>query len=331
MYVFLLLLFCGISLFAESRHYLKVTPDTVIIGYYDPQSPPALRIVSGDTVVVDTLGVGRPEAFEAGGIPADKIQPELRAVIKAKPEARGHFLTGPIYVEGAEPGDVLEVQILDVKMMVPYSYNAMGAAGVLADEFDIGKRRIIPLELRRKVGLFAPGVEVPLRPFFGSMGVAPPESTGRIPSRAPGIHAGNMDNRELIAGATLLIPVHVRGALFQVGDGHAAQGDGEVDVTGLETSLQGTFRFIVRKDQKLIWPRAETPSHYIAMGFDENLDKATKLAVQQAVDFLVKAKGLSKADAYMLVSVGVNLHITQLVDGNKGVHAMIPKHLFTKN
>jgi acetamidase/formamidase len=323
---FLLLL--AAAAFAETKHRLPVTPETVIVGYYDPATPPALRIASGDTVVIDTLGVAAPQALEAAGVPAAQIQPELRAVVKAKPEARGHFLTGPVYVEGAEPGDLLEVQILDVKMPVPYSYNAMGAAGVLADEFTIGKRRIIWLDRDRLVGKFAPNVEVPLRPFFGSMGVAPPLATGRITSRAPGIHAGNMDNRELIAGTKVFIPVHVSGALFQVGDGHAAQGDGEVDVTGLETSLQGTFRFVVHKAKTLAWPRGETPTHYIAMGFDESLDRATKLAVQQAVSFLVTEKGLSKEDAYMLISVGVDLHITQLVDGNKGVHAMIPKRLF---
>ena len=320
----------GLSLGAETKHQLKVTPESVIVGYYDPQSKPALRVASGDTVVMDTLGAISPQALEGAGIASDQVQPELRAMVKAKPRARGHFLTGPIYVEGAEPGDVLEVQILDVKMAVPYSYNGMGAGGVLADEFTIGKRRLIELDREKMVGKVGPGVEVPLRPFFGSMGVAPPEATGKISSRAPGIHAGNMDNRELVAGTTVFIPVHVKGALFQVGDGHAAQGDGEVDEMALETSLQGTFRFVVRKDKKLVWPRGETPTHFIAMGFDESLDKATKLAVQQAVDFLVTEKDLSKEDAYMLISVGVDLHITQLVDGNKGVHAMIPKRLFTK-
>jgi acetamidase/formamidase len=320
------LLLLSLPLLAQSSHHLRVTPETVIVGFYDPASAPALRIASGDTVVVDTLGVAGPQTLEAAGVPADEVQPELRAVVKAKPEARGHFLTGPIYVDGAEPGDVLEVQILDVKLAVPYSYNAMGAAGVLADEFSIGKRKIIALDREKKLGRFGPGIAVPLRPFFGSMGVAPP---ARVTSRAPGVHAGNMDNHELVAGTTVFIPVHVKGALFQVGDGHAAQGDGEVDVTGLETSLQGTFRFVVRKDKKLIWPRGETPTHYIAMGFDESLDKATKLAVQQAVEFLVREKDMTKEDAYMLISVGVDLRITQLVDGNKGVHAMIPKALFT--
>jgi acetamidase/formamidase len=180
------------------------------------------------------------------------------------------------------------------------------------------------------VARFAEGIEVPLRPFFGSMGVAPPESSGRVSSAPPGIHAGNLDNKELVAGTTLFIPVHVRGALFQVGDGHAGQGNGEVDITALETSLTGTLEFVVRKDLHLRWPRAETPTHLIAMGIDKDLTEATKIAVREAVDLLVTEKKLSRDDAYMLSSVAVDFNITQLVDGTKGVHAMIPKSIFTK-
>ena len=178
---------------------------------------------------------------------------------------------------------------------------------------------------------FAPGVSVPLRPFFGSMGVAPPSGAGRISSSPPNMHAGNLDNRELIAGAKLYIPVHVEGALFQVGDGHAAQGDGEADQTGLETSLTGTFRFVVRKDMKLKWPRAETPTHWITMGLHPDFNRAIRLAAEETLAFLTKEKGLSETDAYILMSVGVDLRITQLVDGTKGAHAMIPKSLFTPN
>jgi acetamidase/formamidase len=260
----------------------------------------------------------------------DQMQPTLLEVTAANPDRRGHYLTGPVYVDGAEPGNVLEVQIRKVTLAVPYAVNSMGQNGVLADQFPRGGSRLIPFDLQRKVAHFAPGVEVPLRPFFGSMGVAPPESAGQINSTPPGIHAGNLDNRELVAGTTLYIPIHVRGALFQVGDGHARQGDGETDQTGLETSLVGEFRFVVRKDMKLKWPRAETPTHWIAMGLDADLNKATRLAVDEAADFLVNEKGLSRADAYMLTSVAVDLHITQLVDVTKGVHAMIPKNLFKK-
>jgi acetamidase/formamidase len=188
--------------------------------------------------------------------------------------------------------------------------------------------KIIPLDERRMVGQFGSGIEIPLRPFFGSMGVAPPEASGRISSAPPGIHAGNLDNKELVAGTTLFIPVHVPGALFQVGDGHAAQGNGEVCITALETSLVGKLQFILRKDIKLRWPRAETPAAFMTMGINEDLNEATKIAVREMIDFLVSEKKLSRDEAYMLASVAADLSITQLVDGTKGVHAMIPKAIF---
>jgi len=180
------------------------------------------------------------------------------------------------------------------------------------------------------VASFAPGIELPLHPFFGSMGVAPPEAYGRISSAPPGIHGGNMDNKELVAGTTLYLPVHAPGALFEIGDGHAGQGNGEVDITALETSLSGTLQFIVRKDLKVKYPRAETPTHYISMGFDDDLSEATRIAVRQMIDFLVDEKHLSRDDAYMLTSVAGNVDITELVDGNKGVHVMMAKDVFKK-
>ena len=317
-----------IALPAQTRHVLEATPQNVVIGHYDAATPPVLRIKSGDTVEIHTLGVGTLRALMAAGLPESQVEPALLAVVKANPTGRGHFLTGPVFVEGAEPGDVLEVQILGIRLAVDYAYNGMGSNGTLFDQFPNGGQKIIQLDRKRMVANFAPGVEVPLRPFFGSMGVAPAPAAGSISSTPPGTHAGNLDNRELIAGTKLFIPVHASGALFQVGDGHAAQGDGEVDQTGLETSLAGEFRFVVRKDLKLEWPRAETPTHYIAMGIDADLNKAVKLAVEEAVSFLMAERKLSRADAYMLASVAVNLHITQLVDSNKGVHAMIPKDIF---
>jgi acetamidase/formamidase len=179
------------------------------------------------------------------------------------------------------------------------------------------------------VAQFANGIEIPLHPFFGSMGVAPPAVTGRISSNPPWVHGGNLDNKELVAGTTLYIPIHTRGALFQVGDGHAGQGDGEVDVTAMETSLIGTFQFIVRKDMRLRWPRAETPTHYITMGMNSDLVEATKIALREMIDFLMKEKHLSRDDAYMLASIAADLHITQLVDENDGVHMMIAKSIFS--
>ncbi len=324
----LLLTLCLIGgLNAQKRHVLKATPETVIVGYYDATSKPVLRIQPNDVVEIETLGIGSPEAWVGGGVPADKIEPS-RLAIAAKMPIRGHILTGPIYIEGADAGDTLELQILKVRVTYPWAYNAMGRNGALADQFPEPKRRSIPLDLKRNVALFAPGVEIPLAPFFGSMGVAPPPVMGRVSSSPPGIYAGNLDNKELVAGTRLFIPVHVPGALFQTGDGHAGQGDGELDQTALETSLTGEFRFILHKGKKMVWPRGETPTHYIAMGLDPELNVATKLAVQEAVDFMSIEKGLSRADAYMLASCAVDLHITQLVDGTKGVHAMIAKKIF---
>lgn len=236
-----------------------------------------------------------------------------------------------MYVEGAEPGNVLEVRIQSIKLAIPYAYNAFGPGrGLLPEDFPYPKIKIIPLDEKRMVARFSNTIEIPLKPFFGSLGVAPPETSGRISSGPPWIHAGNLDNKELVAGTTLFIPIHARGALFLAGDGHAGQGNGEVDITALETSLVGSFQLIVRKDMHLKWPRAETPSHFITMGIHEDLNEATKMALREMIDFLVTEKHLSRDDAYMLSSVAADLEITQLVDGNKGVHAMIAKSIFKK-
>ncbi len=313
-------------------YHLKATPETVVWGNYSAASKPVLRIRSGDRVEIDTLITNSPERLVAAGVKPADVQPELKAIyagVKDKGPG-GHILTGPVYVEGAEPGDTLEVRILAIRLAVPYAYNSFSPrSGVLgADDFPQGATRIVPLDARRMVGHFAAGIDIPLRPFFGSMGVAPPASAGRISSAPPGIHAGNLDNRELVSGTTLFIPVHAAGALFQAGDGHAAQGDGEVDITALETSLSGTFQFIVRKDLHLKWPRAETPTHYIAMGLNPDLDEALKLAVRECIEFLVTEKHLSRAEAYMLSSTAVDFHVTQAVDGTKGIHALIPRNIF---
>jgi len=243
----------------------------------------------------------------------------------------GHILTGPVDIAEAEPGDVLEVDILKIDIDTPFACNGFGTGrGFLPNDYPYGRSKIIPLDRDKMLAHFAPGIEIPLHPFFGSMGVAPPESAGRLDSAPPWMHAGNMDNKELVAGTTLFIPVHAKGALFEVGDGHAGQGNGEVDITAMETFLSGTFRFVVHKDQHLLWPRAETPTSYISMGFSPDLKEATTLAVRDMINFLVEQKHLSRDDAYMLTSVAVDVDITQLVDGNVGVHAMCPKVIFTK-
>lgn len=316
---------------APKTHQLKPTPKTVAWGYYDAAAKPVLTIQSGDTVEVHTLITSSPAALQRLFVPADQIEQALKDIFKDVTDKGpgGHILTGPIFIEGAEAGDTLEVRIKTVQLALPYAYTAFGpTSGFLQTEFPRFKNKIIELDHKRMIGKFSEGVEIPLKPFFGSMGVAPPPEMGRVNSAPPGVHAGNLDNKELVAGTTLFIPIHTKGALFSVGDGHAAQGDGEVCITGLETSLTGTLEFVVRKDMKLKWPRAESPTHHIVMGLDKDLTEAAKLATREAIDFLTTQKKLSQDDAYMLASVGVNFRITQVVDGVKGVHGMIPKEIF---
>lgn len=315
-----------------AQHRLDPSPATVAWGYYDSAAPPVLRVNSGDTVVVRTLITSSPERLEKAGLKPADVEPALREIYKTVTNKGpgGHILTGPIAIDGAEPGDVLEVHIEKVELAVPYAYNGFGSLrGFLPEDFAYSKMRVIPLDTKALVAHFAPGVDVPLHPFFGSIGVAPAPSMGRLDSAPPWTHAGNLDNKELVAGTTLYIPVQAPGALLQIGDGHAGQGNGEVDITALETSLIGTFRLVVRKDLHLSWPRAETKTHYIAMGMDKDLVVATKVAVRQAIELLMGLRGLSKDDAYMLVSVACDVSITQLVDGNVGAHVMIPKAMFT--
>ena len=313
---------------------LSASPATVAWGYYWAKAKPVLTVHSGDTVRIQTLSTCGPnERLEKEGVAAADI-PSYNADIYREVKDKGpggHILTGPVAIAEAEPGDVLEVQILKIDIDTPFACNGFGPGrGFLPNDYPYGHTKIIPLDRERMIGKFAPGIEIPLHPFFGSMGVAPPEGAGRIDSAPPWMHAGNMDNKELVAGTTLYIPVHAAGGLFEVGDGHAGQGNGEVDITAMETFLTGTFRFLVHKDRHLLWPRAETPTHYISMGFSPDLKEATTLAVRDMINFLVEEKHLSRDEAYMLTSVAVDVDITQLVDGNVGVHAMCPKNIFVK-
>jgi acetamidase/formamidase len=304
----------------------------VAYGYYWSDAQPVLRIASGDIVDVDTLLTNTPQGLQRAGVPAEKIQASLRAVVDEVTGERkgpgGHILTGPIYVEGAQPGDVLEVNVLSIDLPLDYGYN--GCNGFLPENCDKAlPAKIIPLDRKKMTAEFLPGIVIPLRPFFGSMGVAPAADAGRVSSNPPGRHAGNLDNRELAAGSTLYIPVFVPGALFEVGDGHAAQGDGEVDQTAIETSLRGRLRLTVRKDMKLAWPRAETPTDYISMATDPDLTIATRGAIQEMIDFLVAEKHLTQHQAYQLLSIAGNVAVTQLVDKpNHGVHVRLPKSIF---
>ena len=313
---------------APKVHRLEATPLTVAYGHYWAETKPVLTINSGDIIDVDTLLTSTPARLEQSGVAAADVQASLRAIVDTVQDRGpgGHILTGPVFVTGAEPGDALEVKVLSIDLPIAYGYN--GCSGFVRENCEPGRgQTIIPLDRKNMTATFLPGIVIPLRPFFGSMGVAPPLEVGRVSSNPPSTHAGNLDNKELVAGTTLYIPVHVKGALFEVGDGHAAQGDGEVDQTGIETSLRGRLQLTVRKDMKLEWPRAETPTHWITMGMDTSLTTATRIAIEQMTKLIREKKGLTQMEAYQLASIAADLRITQLVDGNVGVHMMIAKSL----
>ena len=332
-----MLLFIYNSLDAQTKgtstnpYILNPVPGSVAWGYYWSEATPALRVQSGDYVMVRTLITSTAERLEGAGVLPGQVEKELREVQVVKDKGPGnHILTGPIYIENAEPGDILEIHFVSIQPAIPYGYNGIGQSGFLSDEIFERKMKIIFFDTIKMIGHFADGIEIPLHPFFGSVGVAPPKEAGRWSSAPPWIHGGNLDNKELTAGTSLFLPVHIRGALLEIGDGHAAQGNGEVDITAIETSLKGTLQLIVHKGKTILWPRAETPTHIITMGCDRDLNAAAHIAVREMIRYLMDEKKLSKADAYMLCSVAVDVNITQLVDGNVGVHAMLPKNIFLK-
>jgi acetamidase/formamidase len=310
-------------------HTLKATPQTVHTGFFDAAIPPVLKIESGDKVNLSTLML--MDGQLRGGMTLEELLAKRQTYTDRK--MGSHTLTGPIFVHGAEPGDVLEVRIeklVPANCGVNYHYPARINMGGLPEDFPGGQIKTLPLDAQKMETTFAPGVIIPLRPFMGVMGVAPKPGEKK-PAAVPDYFGGNMDNKELVAGTSLFLPVHVPGALFSTGDAHAVQGDGEVNVTAIETAMEeAVFQFVVRKDMKLERPMAETPTHWITMGFHQDLDEAVKIALRDAIRFISQTKGLTPDDAYALSSLAVDLRVTQIVDGNKGIHAMIPKAIFRK-
>jgi len=324
----------GLRSVLAAEYTLMPSPQTVHIGNFNAALKPVLTIDSGDIVTIETAAALDPAIIDQSGTIPPSAVPQYARDIFRDVKDRGpafHVLTGPIEIRGAMPGDVLELRILEVNLAVPYGYNRQRPyAGALPDEFPALWQRVIQVNRAAKTAEVARGVVVPLdHPFFGTMGVAPDPSMGRISSNPPGIHTGNIDNKDLVAGTILYMPVHALGALFSVGDGHAAQGQGEVDLSAIETGLRGKFQFIVRKDMKLTWPRGETPTHWIVMGLHPNLEDAMKIAVRETINFMTsRFPKLTREEAYMIASVAVDYHVTQVVDGTKGVHGMIPKAIF---
>ena len=302
-------------------HYLNPTPQTVHWGHFNASIPPVLQVESGDKVVIDTFSGGMSEVADPS-----LFRPEHRLIVDTVPQIMGpHILTGPVHVIGAEPGDTLEVRILDIELTTDWGWNIIRPLkGALPEDFPNLSRRVIPIDRQTNMARLPWGVDVPLRPFFGIIGVAPPPAYGLVSSVEPREYGGNIDNKEFIPGTSLFLPVFVPGANLSIGDGHAVQGDGEVCLTALETCLKGRFQVIVHK-QSLNFPRAITPTHYISMGMDVDLDDAAKQALRNMIKWLTEIKPWTAEEAYVFCSLACDLHVTQLVDGNKGIHAMVSR------
>ena len=302
-------------------HHLNPSPKTVHWGHFDAALPAVLQVDSGDTVVIDTVSGGRNEVLDDG-----LFRPDHREIVDTVPQIMGpHILTGPIAVRGAEPGDTLEVRIQSIELTADWGWNIIRPLkGALPEDFPNLSRRSIPIDRQAGVARLPWGVDVPLQPFFGIVGVAPPPGYGRVSSIEPREYGGNIDNKEFVPGTSLFLPVFVPGAHVSVGDGHAVQGDGEVCLTALETCLKGRFQLVLHK-QSLDFPRAITPTHYIAMGMNLDLDDAAQQALRNMIAWLVELKSWQPEEAYVFCSLACDLHVTQLVDGNKGIHAMVSR------
>ncbi|MFM2060831.1 MAG: hypothetical protein RLZZ507_501 [Cyanobacteriota bacterium] len=316
-----------------THHILKATKETVHLGGFSHLLKPALFVNSHDTIDIETY----TGYYVYDKAPSEFLTPEFIDICENLPPEQKiapgpHLLTGPIYINNAEPGDVLEVQLEAISPRLPVGFNAIREGwGALPQQFFQPALRFIPLDLKNNFAEFPPGsnIKIPLTPFFGILGVATPENNRN--SIPPGAYGGNIDNRQLQAGSRLFLPIYLPGALFSLGDGHSAQGDGEVNVTAIETSMNGRIKLILRKDLQLTTPIAETPTDFITMGFAETLDDALELALKNMIDFLERFTNLSPEDAYVLCSLAVNFHITQVVNSpQKGVHGMLSKSIFPK-
>lgn len=336
-------------------HYVPFTPENAILGHFSGTKKPVVTVKSGEVVRIDVGGAARwgdkdPNTWlKENNIPLTvETAPALAESIKvlaettnrlppapgSAPGARrgGHMINGPIYVEGAEPDDMLEVRILSVTPRIPYgTVSGNPGSGGLPDLSPRPFSKLVHLDLKRNAGIFDETVEVPLGPFMGVMGTCPPDAELPRPSGPPGLFGGNLDCKELVAGSTLYLPVFQVGALFYTGDSHAAQGDGEITVNAIETANTCTLQFILHKGKKLTAPRAETPTHYICFGLDPDLDKAMRMAMIETVEFLKEKQGYDFHHAYTLSSIAVNFRVTQVVDKTLGIHSMIPKKLFIKD
>jgi acetamidase/formamidase len=304
-------------------HSLQADVETVHWGFFDAQLPARIEIASGDTITVETVsGWG-------GVVDVGLMTDAHRRVITEHKRGMGpHILTGPVAVKGAQPGHTLEVRIKAIELTADWGWMLRHPLkGALPEDFPDNDARCFPIDRERMVTRLPWGPVIPLQPFFGIMATAPRPEYGVVSTVEPREFGGNIDCKEFCAGTSLFLPVFVPGAKFSVGDGHAVQGDGEVSLTALETCLRGTFELVLHTDMKLAMPRAITPTHFITFGLDTDLDDAAKQALRDMIAWLVEMKGWSRADAYLFCSLACDLRVTQLVDGNKGIHAMVRRDL----
>jgi acetamidase/formamidase len=304
------------------HHAIEPLPRNMVWGYLDAAVPPVLTVDSGDTVSLTSWA-----AADERDLPSDRslVDPRhLAAMRELERGPGGHMITGPVLVLGAEPGDVLQIDILEVSLADRWGYTGVyPLVGTLPYDFEEAAIIHTAIDRNRGTGRLPWGKELVLDPFFGIIAVAPPRNWGRC--SCPRKFGGNMDNKELKPGTTLYLPVWNEGALFYAGDGHAIQGDGEVCVTAIETSLSGRFRLTVRKDLDYRFPFAENATHLISIGLDEDLDEAARQAVREMIEHIVRRTSLGREQAYMLCSLVGDLRVTQTVDGEKGCHMMLAK------
>jgi acetamidase/formamidase len=310
----------------SKSHHVGWVPENLFWGYFDATTRPVIEIDSGDEVTLDCLPACTMDDLPPGHADVLPAHLEALAAHDGRMGPGPHFMTGPVFVRGALPGDVLQVEILETTPLQDWGFTAiLPWLGALPEEFTNYQRLFLSIDRAAGTCTVPWGLTMPLEPFFGILAVAPPKAWGRIGSPQPRAHGGNMDNKELQAGTTLYLPVHEEGALFSAGDGHGRQGDGEVSIAAVETALRGRFRLTVRKDMAITGPYAESPTHLISMGFHESLDEAMRRAVRQMVGLASDLGGITPDQAYMLLSLAGDLRITQVVDGEKGVHMMMRK------
>ncbi|NBB69607.1 MAG: amidase [Alphaproteobacteria bacterium] len=309
-----------------AHHVLPASPETCFWGFFAADTAPVLHVASGDEVTVEALPAGGVDDLHPD---TTRCLPEHRATLEGLEPAKGpgvHLMNGPVHVDGAAPGDVLQVDILESWPRQDWGFaKIIPLLGTLPEDFGRFGRWFVDMDRDAGEAVLPWHTRLPLAPFFGVLAVAPPAAWGAIDTAQPRAHGGNMDNKELRPGATLYLPVFQEGALFSAGDGHGLQGDGEVCVTGLETSLTGRFRLTVRKDLAADLPFAETADHLIAMGFDADLDDAAKTAVRRMIDLICERTERTREEAYVLASLAADFRVTQLVDGEKGIHGLLAK------